>query len=105
MNIRMEHDSLGDVPVPEDAYWGAQTQRAIDNFPVSGIQFPPVFIRALGIIKLACAMTSRELGRLKPQTADAIAKACNELLEGRFADQFPLDIFQTGSAHRRRERS
>jgi fumarate hydratase class II len=94
---RVEKDSMGEVKVPKNAYWGAQTQRAIDNFPVSGMIFPPVFIRALAIIKRACASVNGELGLLEPRLAEAIVRACDEVIEGRFNDQFPLDIFQTGS--------
>jgi fumarate hydratase class II len=94
---RIEKDSLGEVKVPKDAYWGAQTQRAVENFPVSGITFPIVFIRSLGLIKHACAGVNSELGILEPGIADAIMHACDEVIEGKFSDQFPLDIFQTGS--------
>ena len=94
---RIEKDSLGEVKVPKDAYWGAQTQRAVENFPVSGIVFPEVFIRSMGLIKHACAGVNRELGHLEPRIADAIIHACDEIIEGKFNDQFPLDIFQTGS--------
>ena len=94
---RIEKDSLGEVKVPETAYWGAQTQRALENFPVSGIVFPPVFIRSMGCIKLACAEVNAELGLLDKRLADAIIRACGEIIEGNFTDQFPLDIFQTGS--------
>ena len=94
---RIEKDSLGEVKVPKDAYWGAQTQRAIENFPVSGIVFPAVFIRAMGLIKHACAAVNRELGVLDARIADAIIRVCDEVMEGKFSDQFPLDIFQTGS--------
>lgn len=97
MDYRIERDSLGEVKVPEDAYWGAQTQRAIENFPVSGLRFPPVFISSLGYIKLACAEVNRSLGLLKPNLADAIIKASEEVIRGDFNDQFPIDIFQTGS--------
>ena len=94
---RTEKDSLGEVKVPKDAYWGAQTQRAIENFPVSGIRFPSIFIKALAQIKRACATVNRELGALEPHMADAILKSCTEIAEGKFHNQFPLDIFQTGS--------
>lgn len=94
---RTEKDSLGEVKVPKDAYWGAQTQRAVENFPVSGITFPPVFIRSLGLIKHACAGVNTDLGLLDPGIADAVVHACDEVIEGRLVDQFPLDIFQTGS--------
>ncbi len=94
---RTERDSLGEVKVPKDAYWGAQTQRAAGNFPVSGITFPAVFIRSMGLIKQACAAVNRELGLLEPRLADAIIRACDEIMQGKRDDQFPLDIFQTGS--------
>ena len=96
-NFRIEKDSLGEVKVLASAYWGVQTQRAIENFPISGIRFPQVFIRSLAFIKLACAKVNTDLGRLDKKYAGAITKACNEIIEGRFDDQFPLDIFQTGS--------
>jgi fumarate hydratase class II len=94
---RIDKDSLGDVKIPKEAYWGAQTQRAIDNFPVSGIAFSSPFIRSMAIIKRACASVNRDMNLLDRRSADAIAKACDEIIDGRFADQFPLDIFQTGS--------
>ncbi len=94
---RIEKDSLGEVRVPREAYWGAQTQRAIENFPVSGIRFPEVFIRSLGLIKLACAKANSELGLLDKKRRDAIIRACGEIIDGRMYGQFPLDIFQTGS--------
>jgi fumarate hydratase class II len=88
---------MGEVKVPKDAYWGAQTQRAVENFPVSGIVFPPVFVRSMGLIKHACAAVNQELGLLDSRFAEAIVRACDEIMEGKFNDQFPLDIFQTGS--------
>jgi len=94
---RIEKDSLGEVKVQKAAYWGAQTQRAIENFPISGITFPEVFIRSLGYIKLSCAKVNLELGILDKKRASAIIQACNEVIKGKFDDQFPLDIFQTGS--------
>lgn len=97
VKYRIEKDSLGDVRVPENAYWGAQTQRAIENFPVSGIRFPEVFIRSLGLIKLACAKANRELGLLDKKRCDAIITSCSEVIDGKMSGQFPLDIFQTGS--------
>ena len=90
-------DSFGEVSVPEGAYWGAQTQRALENFPISGIKFPGVFIRSLGYVKLASAKVNSGLGLLDHKIAGAIVRACNETVEGKFDDQFPLDIFQTGS--------
>jgi len=95
--FRIEKDSLGEVSVPADALYGAQTQRAVDNFPVSGIRFPRVFIRSLGLIKAVTAEVNAGLGLLDAQIADAIHKAALEVADGTWDDQFPLDIFQTGS--------
>ncbi|HSQ77619.1 MAG TPA: class II fumarate hydratase [Nitrospirota bacterium] len=97
-DYRIEQDSLGEVKVPADALYGAQTQRAIENFPVSGLRFPRVFIRALGLIKASAAEVNAELGLLAPATARAIQQAAQEVADGAWDDQFPLDVFQTGSA-------
>jgi len=94
---RIEKDSLGTVKVPQKAYWGAQTQRAIENFPISGLAFPEVFIKSLAHIKLACSRVNAESGLLNKKLANAIIKACSEIIDGMHSDQFPLDIFQTGS--------
>jgi len=94
---RVERDSMGDVRVPAGAYWGAQTQRAIDNFHVSGIHFPSPFIHSLALIKKACALVNHESGLLDSDIADAVRTSCTEMADGVFDDQFPLDIFQTGS--------
>ncbi|RPI02968.1 MAG: class II fumarate hydratase [Ignavibacteriae bacterium] len=94
---RIEKDSLGEIKVPADAYWGAQTQRAIENFPISGIPFPPVFIHALAFIKKSSMIVHRDLKSIDSDIADAVIRACDEILEDKFSDQFPLDIFQTGS--------
>jgi fumarate hydratase class II len=94
---RIERDSLGEVKVPAGAYWGAQTERAIANFPVSGIRFSPEFIRTLALVKYACTRVNRDLRLLDRRIADAILRASKEIMDGRLADQFPLDIFQTGS--------
>ncbi|MGA9121299.1 MAG: class II fumarate hydratase, partial [Bacteroidota bacterium] len=94
---RIEKDSIGEVKVPEQAYWGAQTQRAINNFRVSGIVFPMAFIHAIARVKKACAAVNLELGLLKPEIAGAIERGCDEIIDGKFEGQFPLDIFQTGS--------
>src|SRR3972149_8772934 len=96
-DCRIERDSMGEVRVPKSAYYGAQTQRAVENFPVSGIGFPPRFIRALGIIKLAAAAANQELGLLDARTADVIGKAAAEVMEGKLDKEFVVDIFQTGS--------
>jgi fumarate hydratase class II len=95
--FRMEKDSMGEVRVPADAYWGAQTQRAVENFPVSGQRFPRRFIEALGIIKWAAAKANEELGLLDARGAEAILAAADEVIEGKLDDHFPIDIFQTGS--------
>lgn len=95
---RIEKDSLGEVRVPKDALWGAQTQRAIENFPVSGIRFPRTFIRTLGLIKSSAASANAELGLLEKKVAKAIVQAAEEVAKGKWDDHFPLDIFQTGSA-------
>jgi fumarate hydratase class II len=94
---RIEQDSMGDVRVPARAYYGAQTQRAVENFPVSGLRFPPSFIRALGMIKLCAARVNLELGLLERTVAEAIIQAAREVVEGKWDGEFVLDIFQTGS--------
>ncbi|MBI4729550.1 MAG: class II fumarate hydratase [Acidobacteria bacterium] len=95
--FRIEKDSMGEVRVPAAAYWGAQSQRAVDNFPVSGIRFPRRFIWALGVIKWAAAQVNEDLGNVDGRRAEAIRKAADEVIDGALDDQFVLDIFQTGS--------
>ena len=95
--IRIERDSMGEMEVPANALWGAQTQRAVENFPVSGIRFPRAFLYALGLVKKACARTNHELGLLGDEIATAIEQAADEVQQGELDDHFPLDIFQTGS--------
>ena len=94
---RTEHDSMGELQVPESALWGAQTQRAVDNFPVSGLALPRQFIAALGLVKWAAAGANAELGLLKSELAIAIQKAAMEVVDGKHDAQFPVDVFQTGS--------
>ncbi len=94
---RMERDSMGEIAVPRDALYGAQTQRAVENFPISGLRMPREFIRALGVVKEAAAQVNADLGRLDPEIAEAIRQAAREVAEGRWDDQFPVDVFQTGS--------
>ncbi|MBI4415913.1 MAG: class II fumarate hydratase, partial [Euryarchaeota archaeon] len=94
---RTERDTMGEVRVPANALWGAQTQRAVENFPISGFRFPRVFLEALGLVKWACAEANMELGLLDRKVGDAISRAAREVAEGKHDDQFPLDIFQTGS--------
>jgi fumarate hydratase class II len=93
----MERDSLGELRVPADALYGAQTQRAVENFPISGLRMPRAFIRALGLIKCAAAKTNRELGLLEAEMADAIVGAAHQVADGHLDGQFPVDVFQTGS--------
>ena len=94
---RMERDSMGEIEVPADALYGASTQRAVLNFPISGQGMPRRFLRALALIKLAAAETNRELGLLDAEVADAIAAAAASVADGDHDDQFPIDIYQTGS--------
>jgi fumarate hydratase class II len=94
---RIEKDSMGEVRVPAERLYGAQTQRAVENFPISGVPFPRVFIRALGLIKLAAARVNTELGLLDESLSRAIQQAAQETTEGRWDADFPIDIFQTGS--------
>ena len=94
---RIEHDTMGEVRVPIAALWRAQTQRAVENFPISGRGLERTQIRALGLLKGACAQVNKDLGRLTPEKADAIIAAANEIADGRHDDQFPIDVFQTGS--------
>ncbi|MDA2921007.1 class II fumarate hydratase [Desulfobacterota bacterium AH_259_B03_O07] len=94
---RMESDTMGEMKVPVDAYYGAQTARAIENFPISGIRKPRHFIRALGLIKLAAAEANMELGLLTKKLGRAIVKAAKEVIDGELDDHFVLDVFQTGS--------
>ncbi len=94
---RIEKDSMGEVKVPKNAYYGAQTQRAYDNFPISGIRFSHEFISALGRVKQVAAAANQELGLLDEKVSHAIQKAAQEVIDGKFDDDFVLDIFQTGS--------
>jgi fumarate hydratase class II len=104
-DFRVEHDSMGQVRVPANAYYGAQTQRAIENFPISGEPLPPELIHALGLVKYAAAVANRDLGKLNGSGKNPLAgkqvevllQACREVAQGKFDSEFPLDIFQTGS--------
>ncbi|MFB6229040.1 MAG: class II fumarate hydratase [Halobacteriales archaeon] len=96
-DYRTESDSLGEIEVPADAYWGAQTQRAIENFPVSEDRFGRRFVRALGVVKKSAARANADLELLPAETADAIAESAEEVIRGDHDDQFPVDVFQTGS--------
>ena len=94
---RTETDSFGPLEVPADKYWGAQTQRSIINFPIGWEKQPVPIVRALGVIKKACAQANKELGNLDAERADAIMQAAGEVFEGKFDDNFPLVVWQTGS--------
>jgi fumarate hydratase class II len=94
---RIERDSMGELEVPEDALWGAQTQRAVNNFPISGLVMPRQFVAALGLVKWAAAGANAELGLLKSDVAVAIQKAALEVADGGHDAHFPIDVFQTGS--------
>jgi fumarate hydratase class II len=96
-NFRIEHDSMGEVRVPVEAKWGAQTQRAVENFPISGQRLEPAHIAALAQIKAAAAKVNAKLGVLDAETAGAIRSAAKEVVAGQWDDQFPIDVFQTGS--------
>ncbi|MDO4710311.1 MAG: class II fumarate hydratase [Pseudomonadota bacterium] len=96
-DFRIEHDSMGQLQVPANALWGAQTQRAVENFPVSGLKMHPAFIRALGMVKASAAEVNTALGLLDEARGQAIVHAATQLAAGQHADAFPLDRFQTGS--------
>jgi len=96
-DFRVEHDSMGELDVPVDALWGAQTQRAVNNFRISGLRMPRRFIEALGFIKWAAAGANAELGLLKSDLAIAIQKAAMAVAQGEYDEHFPIDVFQTGS--------
>ena len=103
--MRTERDSMGDVEVPANAYYGAQTQRAVENFPISGWQIPKELIHAMGRVKHACAVANRDLGKLtgtgkKPlndSQVDALLAATRDVIDGKLDEHFPIDVFQTGS--------
>ena len=104
-DFRTERDSMGEVQVPARAYYGAQTQRAVENFPISGWTLPPALIHALGLVKLACGVANRDLGKLtgtgknplRPDQVEALLQACREVAAGKHDGEFPVDVFQTGS--------
>src|SRR5579872_2348072 len=96
-SFRIERDSMGELQVPAEALWGAQTQRAVQNFPISGLTLPRAFIAALGLVKQAAARANTRLGKLDDHRATLIAQAAEEVMAGRHDEHFPIDIFQTGS--------
>ena len=96
-NTRTESDTMGEVEVPADKYWGAQTQRSIENFPIGNDRMPVPLVRALGIQKQAAARANLALGQLEEDVATSIADAAQEVIDGKFDDNFPLVVWQTGS--------
>src|SRR3970040_87287 len=97
MNYRIEKDSMGEIKVPTDKYYGAQTARSLMNFKIGGERFPREMIRALGILKKAAALTNKELGILPAEKTGLIVKAADEVIEGKLDEHFPLVVWQTGS--------
>lgn len=97
MEFRIENDSMGDIQVPADRYWGAQTQRSLQNFKIGGDRFPREMIRALGVLKKSAALVNKELGLLPEKKAKAIVQAADEVISGKLDDHFPLVVWQTGS--------
>src|SRR4030042_2998847 len=97
MDYRIETDSMGEMKVPKDKYYGAQTARSLMNFKIGGERFPAEMIRALGIVKKAAALTNKDLGVLHAEKADLVVKAADEVIAGKLNDHFPLVIWQTGS--------
>src|SRR5580698_8209351 len=97
VDYRIETDSMGEIKVPSDKYWGAQTQRSIENFKIGGDRFPREMIRALGILKKAAAKANLTLGLLPENKATAIMAAAQEVIDGKLDQEFPLVIWQTGS--------
>src|SRR5665213_4250492 len=97
MKFRVERDSLGELPVPADAYYGVQTARAVENFPISGLRAPADLVTATILVKKAVAEANATLGRLKPDVAAAIIRAADEILNGALRDQFVVDVYQAGA--------
>jgi len=97
VKYRIERDSMGELRVPADAYYGVQSMRSIGNFPISGLRIPPEQVTALAFLKLACAQANMELGFLRKKQGNAIVRACREIIAGKLRDQFAVDIFQAGS--------
>src|SRR3990172_2368478 len=97
MNFRIEHDTMGEVQVPSDKYWGAQTQRSKENFKIGNQPMPVEVIRAFAYLKKASALINFDCGVLPKEKADVIAKVCDEILAGKLDDHFPLVVWQTGS--------
>ena len=97
MSVRIEKDTMGEIEVPSDRYWGAQTQRSLTNFKIGQDRFPREMIRALGILKKSAALANQSLKNLPDNIAELIIKAADEVIEGKLDDHFPLVVWQTGS--------
>src|SRR5580693_4595040 len=97
MSTRVETDSMGEVRVQSDRYWGAQTQRSLENFKIGGHRFAPSVVRAFGVVKKASAIANHKLGKLDKEKTDLIVRAADEVIEGKLNDHFPLVVWQTGS--------
>ncbi len=97
MDTRIEHDSMGEIAVPADRYWGAQTERSLENFQIGNEKIPPEMIRAFAILKKAAANVNLRMGKLDKERAALISQVCDEILEGKLEDNFPLSVWQTGS--------
>lgn len=97
MSMRIERDSMGEMQVPSEALYGASTQRAVLNFPISGRPMPVGFLRGLGLVKSACATANEELGKLSAEKASAVRAGADQVAKGELLEHFPVDVFQTGS--------
>ena len=97
MAVRMEHDTMGEVAVPAEKHWGAQTQRSLENFPIGTEKMPQDLIRAFALLKGSCAAVNQRLGRLDSRRAELIQTVCQEILNGALEGHFPLSVWQTGS--------
>src|SRR5438477_7410151 len=95
--MRQEKDSLGVLDLPDDAYYGIQTLRAVQNYPISGLRPHPTFVRAYALLKKACARANENAGALTPELSQAIRDVCDEIIEGGLGDQFVVDVFQAGA--------
>ncbi len=99
MQTRIEHDTMGEVEVPNDALWGAQTQRSLQNFKIGNERLPRAMIRAMGLVKKAAAITNANLGQIPQELAQYIVGAADEVIAGQWDSQFPLVVWQTGSGY------
>ena len=97
MEFRIEHDTMGEIAVPAERHWGAQTQRSVENFKIGGEKQPKEIITAFAYLKEACARANEQVGKLTAEQADAVANACREIRSGKWDEEFPLVVWQTGS--------